>query len=250
MCIVYPSFIHFIYSFYSWNNSIIITGAKAHHSVRAPLGDEGMGLILWHHSLNQWHIVTDALQHEGGERGFCFILLVCEKKILISIHEKWAEERLNLNKEGLEVTEVFEHVERTWIQLSFPLLHFLLRQTHWMGLLNTNTQNYKHRYRTSLLQVKAGTSLLFIYVKVKQYNVSFVSAPWVTGRVSVQSYWSFLPRPSAPFHQWWRPGPLHLYHHNTTRTVHTGSGLTCTFAQCLHVSTCSLSRLKSFRNKM
>lgn len=36
--------------------------ASAHHGVRAPLSDEGMRLILWHHSLNQRHVVTDALQ--------------------------------------------------------------------------------------------------------------------------------------------------------------------------------------------
>lgn len=41
---------------------LCIMRTSAHHSVRAPLGDEGMGLILWHHSLNQRHVVTDALQ--------------------------------------------------------------------------------------------------------------------------------------------------------------------------------------------
>lgn len=42
----------------------ISTSTKPHHGVGAPLGDEGMRLILWHHGFNQRHSVTDALQHE------------------------------------------------------------------------------------------------------------------------------------------------------------------------------------------
>lgn len=41
----------------------IIPESKSHHSVRAPLRDEGMGLILWHYNFNQWNSVTDALQN-------------------------------------------------------------------------------------------------------------------------------------------------------------------------------------------
>lgn len=40
-----------------------------------------------------------------------------------------------LNKEGLEVGEVFKYIERTRVQLRPPLLHFLLGQTHRMRLL-------------------------------------------------------------------------------------------------------------------
>lgn len=50
----------------------ISINAKSHHGVRAPLGDEGMGLILWDHGLNQRHIVTDALQHDGEEKSKLF----------------------------------------------------------------------------------------------------------------------------------------------------------------------------------
>lgn len=46
---------------------IICMSTEAHHGVRAPLSDEGMGLILWHHGFNQRHTVTDALQQHRGE---------------------------------------------------------------------------------------------------------------------------------------------------------------------------------------
>lgn len=36
---------------------------EAHHCVWTPLGDEGMGLILWHHGFNQRYVITDALQN-------------------------------------------------------------------------------------------------------------------------------------------------------------------------------------------
>lgn len=44
-------------------------------------------------------------------------------------------QRSDLDKERFEVTEVFKHAERARVQLSLPLLHFLLRQTNWVGLL-------------------------------------------------------------------------------------------------------------------
>lgn len=48
---------------------------KAHHGVWAPLGNEGMGLILWHHGLNQWHAVTDALQK-------CMVIIIIKIRLL------------------------------------------------------------------------------------------------------------------------------------------------------------------------
>lgn len=45
-----------------------------------------------------------------------------------------------LNKEGLEVGEVFKYIERTRVQLRPPLLHFLLGQTHRMRLLKMGTK--------------------------------------------------------------------------------------------------------------
>lgn len=55
---------------------------------------------------------------------------------------------MNLNKEGLEVTEMFKHVERTRVLLSLLLLYFLLRQAHWMGLLS---EDEHYRVETRLL---------------------------------------------------------------------------------------------------
>lgn len=45
------------------------TGANTepHHGVGTPLGDEGMGLILWNHGFHQRDSVTDALQHYKEE---------------------------------------------------------------------------------------------------------------------------------------------------------------------------------------
>lgn len=36
---------------------------NTNHCVWTPLTDEGVGLILWNNSFNQWYVVTDALQH-------------------------------------------------------------------------------------------------------------------------------------------------------------------------------------------
>lgn len=46
--------------------TVISRSTEPHHGVGAPLGDEGMGLILWHHGFNQRHSVTDPLQNERG----------------------------------------------------------------------------------------------------------------------------------------------------------------------------------------
>lgn len=86
---------------------------------------------------------------------------------------------------------MLKHAGRTRVQLSFPFLHFLLRQAHWMGLLNTHAHKLKYQTEQQIFTNRCQSE----------------SAPWVTGRVSDQSCWSCLPEPYAPFHQWWRPSP-------------------------------------------
>lgn len=77
------------------------------------------------------------------------------------------------------------------------------RRTGWGSCAVTHIQNKTDSYRTSSVMI----------------GFMHVSGPWVTGRVSVQSCWSCLPLLYAPFHQWWRPGPLPLQHQTNKNDV-------------------------------
>lgn len=86
--------------------------SRPHHSIRAPLRYEGMGLILWHHNFNQWNSVTDALQNH--------IIITVFKK------QKGKDNLIELDKPLQRKIWVHRGVQTCWEHMSPAGLSFSL----------------------------------------------------------------------------------------------------------------------------